>query len=394
MRIIEILVLVYFSYVTIYTIVFYFAGLLYEDVTFNYLDSDTLSKFCIIIPAYKEDSVIKQVVKESLKQNYPKHLFDIYVVADKLQDKTIEELNKLPIHVIVVSFEESTKVKSINEALTRIDINYDMIVVLDADNIMEANFLSKVNYLHSLGLKVIQTKRVPKNQTNGIEILDGLSEGINYNLVSKGSVVLGASPGLKGSGMSFHFDIFKDTISKMKSVGGFDRELELKLIEQNVKIIYSSTTLVYDEKVSSVQVFKKQRTRWISSQFFYLKKYFKKGVKNLLTGNITYFNSAVLRNIQLPRLLNLGLLSIIAVLLFLIRDKLKLPYELWPTLLLVNLLITIASIPKEFFTPNLLSAIIRLPLIFAQMFLVLFKLKDANKKFIHTPKTVKLPNEN
>ena len=385
-HIIEICLLVYFGYTTLYALIFFTGGLFYRDKNFAPANN---KRFCVLIPSYKEDSVIVEVAKAALKQNYPADKYSVVVIADSLQDATVARLRELPIKTVVVKFESSTKIKSLNEALQQVGDDYDYCVILDADNVMEADFLMKVNSLHSLGYRSIQATRAPKNANTTMAVLDGISEAVNYSIISKGGTALHASAGVKGSGVSFEFAPIKKIFAEMDSVGGFDRELELKLIANDMTIYFSSNTYVMDEKVGSMEVFKKQRTRWISSQFFYLRKYFGSGMKSLLRFDIVYFNSAILRNIQLPRLLNIGLLGVFTFLLFFLRDYLQVNYLVWPALFLTNCLIILFAIPGRFYNKNLLRAMLELPSVFLNMFLILFKLKNANKKFIHTPHNTK-----
>ncbi len=384
-RIIEICLLVYFGYTTLYALVFFVGGLFYRDKKFKKLEGGAQKRYCVLIPSYKEDGVIVGVAEAALKQNYPGELYRVVVIADSLQESTVAKLRALPITTVVVQFEASTKIKSLNEALRQVGDNFDYAVILDADNVMEPDFLWKVNYLHSLGYRSIQAQRAPKNAHTSMAVLDGISESVNYSIISKGGTALHASPGVKGSGVSFEFAPIKKIFAEMNSVGGFDRELELKLIENDMTIYFSSDTYVMDEKVGSMEVFKKQRTRWISSQFFYLRKYFGKGMASLLRFDLVYFNSAILRNIQLPRLLNLGLLGMFMVVLFFLRDYLSVNYLVWPAMFITSCLIILFSIPGRFYNRNLLKAVLELPSVFFNMFLIMFRLKNANKKFIHTP---------
>ena len=62
-------------------------------------------------------------------------------------------------------------------------------------------------------------------------------------------------------------------MADIDAVGGFDKELELKLIAADAKIHYVPSAMIYDEKVSNPDVMTKQRSRWISSQFHYMKKF-------------------------------------------------------------------------------------------------------------------------
>jgi cellulose synthase/poly-beta-1,6-N-acetylglucosamine synthase-like glycosyltransferase len=382
MVIVEALVLLYFVYVVSYTFVFSFAGLFYRNPTSVNIGN---KKFAVFIPAYKEDSVIVGVAQRALKQTYPSAFYDVIIIADSLQPATLENLRALPIRVVEVKFESSTKVKSLNEALRQVPNDYDFAVILDADNVMAEDFLARINGAHQAGLRAIQGQRIPKNTNSTLSFLDGLSEAINNHIYRQGTTALGLSASINGSGVSFEFSTFKRLLSGMNSIGGFDRELELLLLENDIKVIYYKDAKVMDEKVEKTAVFENQRKRWISSQYHYLAKYFNSGLSALLRGNFTYFNSSVLRNIQLPRLINLGLLGLLPIALFFLREFLFFGYVIWPCLLLVMVIAMFMAIPGEYYSKELIKAIFKLPGLFIRMFLLLFKLKGANKKFIHTP---------
>jgi cellulose synthase/poly-beta-1,6-N-acetylglucosamine synthase-like glycosyltransferase len=386
MIVIEIIVLAYFAYVVSYTAVFSLGGLFYKNPKLKL--AGRYNRFAVLIPSYKEDSVIVDVAANAVMQNYPLDQYRVFVIADSLQPGTVQNLKKLPINVVEVSFDKSTKVKSLNRTLDLLnDDQFDFAVILDADNVMDHDFLQKMNGLiNEKGYQAIQGQRKPKNQNNNLAFLDGVSEAINNHIYRQGQTALGLSASISGSGVVFNFKLLKQKLSEMNSVGGFDRELELKLLLENVPIYYFKEAIVYDEKISKSNAFQNQRKRWISSQYFYLRKYFKAGCLALLKGNFTFFNSAVLRNIQLPRLINIGLLTLLTVSVVLFgKDYLFFGREIWVTLFSLNTLFIFLSIPKEFYSVKMLRALIELPRIFFNMVLLLFKLKNANKKFIHTP---------
>lgn len=387
MLILESLLLSYFLYVVLYTVTFSFAGRFYKSKKLPF--DPPHYKFCVLIPSYKEDAVIIDTAKRALNQSYPKEFYDVVVIADSLYHGTVKTLKQLPIKVVEVEFENSTKVKSLNKALSQLD-DYDYAVILDADNVMAYDYLEKMNALFlTTGYHAVQGQRKPKNSETTLAYLDGISEAINNHIYRQGSTSLNMSSAINGSGVAFDFGLIKEKLARMNSVGGFDRELEIILLEENIKVYYFRDAVVLDEKVSKTQSFQKQRTRWISSQYFYLRKYFKKGMKALFTGDFTYFNSAILRNIQLPRLINIGLLTLTTGAFFLIRDHLTINYMVWPVLFLANTAAIFIAIPKKYYSSRMVYSLIKLPSIFLNMALLLFKMKGANRKFIHTPHEVK-----
>lgn len=382
MWVIEVVVLAYFIYVVGYTLVFSFSGLFYQSPAKH---NNNLNSFCVFIPCYKEDAVIVDVARKALNQDYPQTNYKVIIIADSLQPSTLQMLSSLPIQVVEVKFEISTKVKALNFALNAIDQTFDYAIILDADNVMEVDFISCLNSRLTRNVAAIQGQRKPKNKNNSLALLDGVSEAINNHIYRQGTVALGMSSAISGSGVAFDYNMFKKHLSAMTSVGGFDRELELLLLRDGHKVKYLKDAIVYDEKVSQSTAFQNQRKRWISSQYHYLRKYFWEGIIALFKGNLAFFNSAVLRNIQLPRLINIGLLALITIGLYFIQNHLKFGYAIWLVLFIVNSISILLAIPKEFFSKELGVAIIQLPGIFIRMFTLLFKLGGANKKFIHTP---------
>lgn len=127
--------------------------------------------------------------------------------------------------------------------------DYDIALVLDADNVVPYDYLSDINDLFANpGVEIVQTHRIAKNMNNDMALLDAISEEINNTIFRLGHAKLGLSAALIGSGMAFRYDLFRDTMLNIKAVGGFDRELELTLLYQGKRFHYLPDTFVFDEK--------------------------------------------------------------------------------------------------------------------------------------------------
>jgi len=383
----EYTLLAYFGFASIYIFIFSFAGLWYRPRTQKIRGK--IRKIAILIPGYKEDQVIIEVAKSALLQRYPMNLFDVVVIADSFQKETMDQLRALPIKLVEVQFDQSTKSKALNKGMEVIGDHYDVAIVLDADNIMEPNFISKINKAFNNGYIVVQGHRVAKNENTSFAILDAISEEVNNHIFRKGHRALGLSSGLIGSGMAFEYHFFKNTMAKVNAVGGFDKELELRLLKSGETIEYLNGAMVLDEKIQKSQDFQNQRRRWISTQFVYFKKYFLSGVKELVVkGNIDFFDK-VYQMVSPPRILLLGIVLFITLIygaidVFATSIVTHLDPSLWYVTLMITVLAFLMAIPFKFYNSKTLIAMLTLPKAFSIMFLLLFKLKGANKKFIHT----------
>lgn len=387
-NILEYVFVIYFGFAAIYVFIFAFASIFpFHQKTPS---KSTFRKFAVLIPGYKEDAVIVEVAKDALNQDYPNDSFDVVIIADSFQPETIAELKKLPIKLVEVSFEVSTKSKALNKTMAQLGDDYDVALVLDADNMMEAGFISKINQAFDNGFMVVQGHRAAKNVNTSFAILDAISEEVNNNIFRKGHRKLGFSSALIGSGMAFDYAFFKETMANVKAVGGFDKELELKLLKGKNKIEYVNDALVLDEKVQKSEVFAKQRKRWLSAQFVYFARYFFPGLYHLVfKGNIDFFDK-VYQMVSPPRVLLIGITSIVtafyALLFILFPDTEFWSFSIseWAIVWGLVVMAFLFSIPGKFYNTKTLYAILTLPKAFFLMFASLFKLKGANKRFIHT----------
>jgi cellulose synthase/poly-beta-1,6-N-acetylglucosamine synthase-like glycosyltransferase len=388
LHIVEYVFFIYFAIAAVYVFVFSFAAVFPPRKT--KVKANAMRKMAVLIPGYKEDAVIVEVANDALNQNYPKELFDVVVIADSFQPETIDALKALPIKLVEVSFEKSTKSKALNKAMETIGNNYDVAVILDADNLMASDFLSKINHAFDCGFKVVQGHRVAKNLNTHFAVLDAISEEVNNHIFRKGHRNLGLSSALIGSGMAFDYHLFKTTMANVNAIGGFDKELELKLLRDKIKIEFLNNALVFDEKVQKPEVFANQRKRWLSAQFIYFKRYFFSGLKHLIVkGNIDFFDK-VYQMVSPPRVLLLGLTTFftmiygIVALLPRVQDVLVLPFATWLAVAVLVYASFVLAVPIGFYNKKTLIAVFSLPKAFILMLLSLFRLKGANKKFIHT----------
>lgn len=389
-HILETILYIYLGLAAVYIFIFGVASI------FSYKPEapvrSTNRKFAVLIPGYKEDSVIVDVAKDALNQDYPRDSYDVVIIADSFAPATLEELRKLPIKLIEVSFEKSTKSKALNKAMATLDNDYDVALVLDADNMMAPDFITKINQAFDRGFIAVQGHRAAKNLNTSLAILDAISEEVNNSIFRKGHRILGLSSALIGSGMAFDYTFFKEIMSNVKAIGGFDKELELKMLRDKIKIEYVNDALLLDEKVQKSDVFANQRRRWLSAQFIYFRRFLGSGLYHLFfKGNIDFFGK-VIQMVQPPRVILLGVVAILtglyALLLLPVFDEIgelfAFSFHQWKYIFALTFIAFIASIPLKFYTRQTLKAIVALPKAFFVMGKSMFRLKGANTKFIHT----------
>ena len=276
----------------------------------------TQNRFAIIIPSYKQDSVIEQAVVSILSQDYPQRLFDVVVVSDHQSEITNMRLAQYPITLLTPDFAESTKAKSLQYAILKLPEFkiYDIALILDADNIVEQDFLTKVNdAFETAATKAIQMHRISRNRDTAAARMGSIFEEINNNIFRKGHINMGISAALAGSGTAYDFTWFKTNVMKAKTAGE-DKELEALLLKQGYFIDYFDNILLYGEKKRTTSKMNEQHGRWTLQQF-----------QNLLK-NIRYLPGAFIRKqydwadkliqwMLMPRTSMIGIMMFMSILL-------------------------------------------------------------------------------
>ena len=339
-----------------------------------------LHRFVILYPAYKEDRVIENAISNFLEQDYPKSCYDVVVISDQMQDDTINRLKSMSVTLMEVHFQQSSKAKAMQYAIENLDKNtYDMVVIMDADNTVEPNFLHELNKAYHSGCLVIQAHRMAKNLNTDTAILDAVSEEINNSIFRKGHVRLGLSAALIGSGMAIDFQWFKKNIFKLQTAGE-DKELEALLLKENIFIEYLEHVNVYDEKTQKDSTFYNQRRRWLASQLFAIKNNIGKLPGALFDGKFDYANK-ICQWMMLPRVLLLGFIGIISIIVLLYQWTWAIKWFILELLLVITLSL---AVPDYLVNEQFKKAVWKAPKLFLLMTLNLFRLKGVNKKFIHT----------
>ena len=229
----------------------------------------TQRRFVVLIPAYKQDEVIEHTVLAILSQSYPQRMFDVTVISDHQDEMTNMRLAQYPITLLTPNFAESSKAKSLQYAILNLPEFkiYDAVIILDADNIVEQDFLQTVNDAYETSAtRAIQAHRVSRNRDTAAARMDAIFEEINNAIFRKGHINVGLSSALAGSGTIFDFNWFKTNVMRTKT-SGEDKELEAMLLRQQIFIDYFDDILVYGEKQRTTAKLNEQRGRWAERQF-------------------------------------------------------------------------------------------------------------------------------
>ena len=364
------------AYITFYALVSLFSrkGIKTVDVP-----ESPESTFLVLFPAYSEDRVIVGSVKKFLFQNYPQDKYHVAVISDHQQESTERLLSDLPVTLLRPVFDKSSKAKALQYAISEVSGQYDYVVVLDADNIVETDFLHRLNILLKEGYKAVQCHRCAKNSDSSVSVLDGVSEEINNTLFRKAHNLIGLSSALIGSGMCFDYSWFSSHVTKLTTAGE-DRELEVFLLREGIYIKYADDIHVFDEKVSSADNFQRQRQRWMSAQvncFLSMLRHLPEAFVRL---NVNYVDKTV-QQMLVPRSMLLLFLLFMSLVMSAAAPWWSIKW--WSLLVLTGLSLFLA-IPARLRTKSVFSKVGTLLRLSIKMARNVRHIDHKNKDFIHT----------
>ena len=124
------------------------------------------TKFAVVVAARNEEAVIGNLVHSVLTQDYPAALRDIYVVPNNCTDFTEAAAVAAGAHIIHCTGPVSCKGDALHQAFAQLlTMDYDAFVVFDADNVLERDYLARVNDAIAAGATVLKTRTRAGNPT-------------------------------------------------------------------------------------------------------------------------------------------------------------------------------------------------------------------------------------
>ena len=269
-------------------------------------------------------------------------LFDITVISDHIDELSNFRLAQQPITLLTPNFVKSSRAKSLQIAINNLPQFkiYDIVVILNAGNIVEPDFLEKMNDAYeSAGTKAIQAHRLSQNRDTASARLSSTFEEINNTIFRRGHIALGLSAASAGSAMAFDFEWFKENIMTINTIFD-DKELEIRLLRQHIFIDYFDDILVFEEKYRNAEDFNRQRGRWIASQFSNIYRNILHLPKAVFTKHYNLIDK-IFQWMLLPRMIMMVIILLMGIILPFIYFTLALKW--WALFAFVLLIFAIAT---------------------------------------------------
>ncbi len=219
--------------------------------------------FRIVVPAHDEEAGIAATVENLLAIDYPRDLFEVWVVADNCRDGTAARARDAGAVVIErVDAERRGKGYALLYAFERLPDQVDAAVVIDADTVVSKNLLRAFAARLDAGARAVQADYAVRNPNAAWRTrLIAIAFGAFHIVRSRARERLGVSAGLRGNGMCFSTEVLRAVPHEAFSIVE-DVEYGIRLAEAGYRVFYADEAHVYGEMVSTAGAAKSQRNRW------------------------------------------------------------------------------------------------------------------------------------
>jgi cellulose synthase/poly-beta-1,6-N-acetylglucosamine synthase-like glycosyltransferase len=243
--------------------------------------------FALVVAAHNEEVVIGDIVDSLKSLNYPKNLYDIFVVADNCNDNTAKKAREKGA-IVCERFNKDKRGKGyalewMFNKLFKMDKKYSAVAIFDADNLVHRDFLTEMNKKLNEGYKVVQGYLDSKNPVDTwITGSYSIAFWTNNRMFQLAKSNIGLSTQLGGTGFCIETNILKK-LGWGATCLTEDLEFTCKLILNGYKVGWAHDAIVYDEKPLLLSQSWKQRKRWMQGFADVSSRYFFKLVKKAIT---------------------------------------------------------------------------------------------------------------
>ena len=261
--------------------------------------SDKLTKFAILVPARNESGVVKNIMHALSVQTYPQEYYDVWFIVESEQDPTYQMAIDHGYHAFVrdeLTDQRRTKGFALQECIRHFKNNnlvYDAYMIFDADNVMDIDYLEKMNDLRQTGVEVGVGYRNFTN-INDNWLTSGSAILFTYmnSFTSKNRTLLFKKCLIAGTGYFVNADIIDEAGGWIFTGMTEDTEFTTYCEYHNVNMCYYPLINFYDEQSPSLKTNHLQHIRWVWGFLIPRKKFIKGGKMHHATGKVRH-NSAI-----------------------------------------------------------------------------------------------------
>jgi cellulose synthase/poly-beta-1,6-N-acetylglucosamine synthase-like glycosyltransferase len=243
----------------------------------DYEDHDPQLKFLVLVPAHNEEAVIGGIVENLQSMDYPRELYDFYILADNCDDRTAEVARNMGANVLE-SHKETPDMPTGKPIVLQKALNtlkgyakkYDLVIFFDADNRIDKRMFREVNsqLLDHPEADIVQCYLGCKNKKGLVALYYYMSYTITNRFFQYAKSRRGINSVVGGTGFAVRADYLQKRGGWTAMSLTEDFELQVEATCEGKRILWNNNVRIYDEKPTRLRASFRQRIRWAQGHWF------------------------------------------------------------------------------------------------------------------------------
>lgn len=211
------------------------------------------NRFAVVIAARNEEAVIGRLVKSLLAQDYPRELFNVFVVPNNCTDDTAGAAFRAGAEILLCDHPVKQKGDALRQAFVQLEgRGYDAYVVFDADNVVDRDYLKRTNDAFCAGARVVKGRQMALNPKEswvaGCYDLYFALLDVVYNRPRASG---GLSAKLVGTGFALHRSVLERLGGWNTQTIAEDAEFAAQCAAADIRVCWAPEAVNYDEEPNS-----------------------------------------------------------------------------------------------------------------------------------------------
>ena len=221
--------------------------------------------FAVVIAARNEEAVIGNLIDSLFAQRYPRTMFEVLVVPNNCTDATEQVARSHGARILRPTGAVKGKGEALRQATDLLlkEGRADAICVFDADNLVDPDFLARMNDAYCAGAAAAQGFRDSKNpRQSAISGCYSICYWMLSRFYNAARESLGLSSLIGGSG-------FMVSCALLRRLGGWnthtlteDYEFSAQCVLAGERVRFVPDAIIFDEQPLTFRQSWKQRRRW------------------------------------------------------------------------------------------------------------------------------------
>ena len=217
--------------------IFLFAIFSWQKRKYAYPSADEPSRIAVVYIWSGDYNAFAENLEALREQTYPRQMYDVYLISTGEIDR--REIDALGVELELFSEVNSDVelMKQFVERLEEMGREYDVLVLLESNNLISNNYLERINDALYAGCYAVQTHHVRIESHSIMNRIRAMSDRTNNSIFRLGHARIGLSSALLGLGMGFDYEVFCKCV-KIPAELDLEKHIECNLLKNGYYIEY------------------------------------------------------------------------------------------------------------------------------------------------------------